>query len=141
VRAAIGGAVVIGAEPVGTPIWDLLGAGRQGDWRQVIQAAGDAADAATPQLAEVATLDALIERVKPLDRTLYLELANAAFEQAVALYGAGVLLGAALMRTWPHDPDELGAWPARALAEAGLTDDDTDEEGEHEDEPTAGHAR
>jgi hypothetical protein len=115
---------VIGREPVGTPIWDLLGAARQGDWRQLITAAGDAADAGTPQLAAVAELDALIERVAPLDRTLERELSNAALEQAVALYGAGVLLGAARVRTWPTSLDGMGDWPARALAEAGLTDDE-----------------
>jgi hypothetical protein len=89
-------------------------------WRGRVLAAGWAAEELVPQLEEDRALRALVDRVAPLDRALYLAMDRAMIDLEVRIYSQALLVGYALAATRLTSTGKPDRWPARALAHAGL---------------------
>jgi hypothetical protein len=89
-------------------------------WRGRVLAAGWAAEELVPQLEEDRALRALVDRVAPLDRALYLAMDRAMIDLEVRIYSRALLVGYALAATRLTSTGKPDRWPARALAHAGL---------------------
>jgi hypothetical protein len=89
-------------------------------WRAMVLAGAQVVDHRVPPMPERRALDPLIEQATTVDRALGHKLDAAVMNYGVAVFDAAVLLGAALVLTWPTRSDALDAWPDRALARAGI---------------------
>jgi hypothetical protein len=101
------------------------------DWRDVVKAAAAAAEAAVEAPPSREQLLALIRQHSAAPEQPsrgWVDWDGELNDYAVALFDDAVLLGFALARTWPTSPEGMAEWPLRALAHAGLLDDQPEAE-------------